>query len=146
LNDAGRADGFTPVEGRSQANCLQPGSASGAVSLARHSDATRVHPVRGNITAPQIFVDGRKHPDDPDPTLRPLIGHYEGQTLVVDTRQVQRQVLVDFRGHPPGEAAHARALRARTRLLAVETTIDDPTYYAKPFTIKLRRACVPAKS
>src|SRR6476660_3303255 len=41
----------------------------------------------GNIHSyRQIFVDGRKHPEDPDPTwYGHSVAHYEGQTLVVDT-------------------------------------------------------------
>ena len=34
----------------------------------------------------QIFMDGRKYPDDPNPTwYGHSIGHWEGKTLVVDT-------------------------------------------------------------
>jgi hypothetical protein len=34
----------------------------------------------------QIFTDGRRHPDDPDLTFNGhSIGHWEGETLVVDT-------------------------------------------------------------
>src|SRR5215510_2273556 len=34
----------------------------------------------------RIFTDGRKHPDDPDPTFNGhSIGHWEGDTLIVDT-------------------------------------------------------------
>ena len=41
----------------------------------------------GNIHSyRQIFIDGRKHPADPDPTwYGHSIGRYEGQTLVVNT-------------------------------------------------------------
>ncbi len=34
----------------------------------------------------RIYTDGRNHPPDPDPTFHGhSIGHWEGQTLVVDT-------------------------------------------------------------
>ena len=47
----------------------------------------------------QIFVDGRKHPDDPDPTwYGHSVGHYEGQTLVVDTVGFNDKFWFDFRG------------------------------------------------
>ena len=93
----------------------------------------------GNIHSyRQIFVDGRKHPDDPDPTwYGHSVGHYEGQTLVVDTVGFNDKFWFDFRGHPHSEKLHTLERYTRTNLgtLTVETTIDDPTYYSKPFTV-----------
>lgn len=94
----------------------------------------------GNIHSyRQIFVDGRKHPDDPDPTwYGNSIGHYEGQTLVVDTIGFNDKFWFDFRGHPHSEKLHTVERYTRTNFgtLVVETTIDDPTYYTMPFTVK----------
>jgi hypothetical protein len=93
----------------------------------------------GNIHSyRQIFVDGRKHPDDPDPTwYGHSVGHYEGQTLVVDTIGFNDKFWFDFRGHPHSEKLHTveRYTRSNLGTLVVETMIDDPTYYSKPFTI-----------
>jgi hypothetical protein len=93
----------------------------------------------GNIHSyRQIFVDGRKHPDDPDPTwYGNSIGHYEGQTLVVDTIGFNDKFWFDFRGHPHSEKLHTveRYTRTNAGTLMVETTIDDPTYYSRPFAI-----------
>ena len=93
----------------------------------------------GNIHSyRQIFLDGRKHPDDPDPTwYGHSVGHYEGQTLVVDTIGFNDKFWFDFRGHPHSEKLHTVERYTRTNLgtLVVETTITDPTYYTKPFTI-----------
>jgi len=93
----------------------------------------------GNIHSyRQIFVDGRKHPDDPDPTwYGHSIGHYEGQTLVVDTIGFNDKFWFDFRGHPHSEKLHTveRYTRSNLGALVVETTIDDPTYYTTPFTV-----------
>ena len=92
----------------------------------------------GNIHSyRQIFIDGRKHPADPDPTwYGNSIGHYEGQTLVVDSIGFNDKFWFDFRGHPHSEKLHTVELYTRTNMgtLVVETTIDDPTYYSKPFT------------
>jgi hypothetical protein len=92
----------------------------------------------GNIHSyRQIFVDGRKHPDDPDPTwYGHSVGHYEGQTLVVDSVGFNDKFWFDFRGHPHSEKLHTVERYTRTDLgtLVVETTIDDPTYYTRPFT------------
>jgi hypothetical protein len=93
----------------------------------------------GNIHSyRQIFVDGRKHPDDPDPTwYGHSIGHYEGGTLVVDTIGFNDKFWFDSTGRPHSEKLHTVERFTRTDLatLVVETTIDDPTYYTVPFTI-----------
>ena len=94
----------------------------------------------GNIHSyRQIFVDGRKHPEDPDPTwYGHSVGHYEGNTLVVDTVGFNDKFWFDFRGHPHREKLHTLERYTRTDMgsLVVETTITDPVYYTKPFTIK----------
>ena len=49
----------------------------GRVTLLGESDGNRLR---------RIYTDGRPHPADPDPTFHGhSIGHWEGQTLVVDT-------------------------------------------------------------
>jgi hypothetical protein len=94
----------------------------------------------GNIHSfRQIFVDGRKHPDDPDPTwYGHSIGHYEGgDTLVVDTVGYNDKFWFDFNGHPHTEQLHTIERYKRTDLgtLVIETEIIDPGAYTKPFTI-----------
>ena len=66
----------------------------------------------------RIFVDGRKHQEDPDPTYQgDSIGHWEGDTLVVDSIGFipnsyiapgdESQRPDAHRGaHPPGRARH----------------------------------------
>ena len=49
----------------------------GRVTILGESDGNRLR---------RIYTDGRGHPDDPDPTFHGhSIGHWEGDTLVVDT-------------------------------------------------------------
>ncbi len=62
----------------------------------------------GNIHSfRQIFIDGRKHPDDPDPTwYGHSIGHYEGDALVIDTIGFNDKFWFDFAGHPHTEQLH----------------------------------------
>jgi hypothetical protein len=94
----------------------------------------------GNIHSyRQIFMDGRKHPADPDPTwYGHSIGRWEGDTLVIDTVGFNDKFWFDFRGHPHSEKLHTLERYTRTDMgsLVVETTITDPVYYTKPFTIK----------
>jgi hypothetical protein len=43
----------------------------------------------------RIYLDGRRHPEDPDPSLHGhSIGHWEGETLVVDTIGVAPQAYI----------------------------------------------------
>jgi hypothetical protein len=52
----------------------------GRVTMLGESDGNRLR---------RIYTDGRAHPDDPDPTFHGhSIGHWEGNTLVVDTVDV----------------------------------------------------------
>jgi len=89
--------------------------------------------------ARQIYLDGRKHPED---SLSPFIGHsvgkWDGDTLVVDTVGFNDKTWLDFVGHPETEKMHVTERYRRKDLghLEVETTIDDPGAYKKPWTIK----------
>src|SRR5438876_1900911 len=93
----------------------------------------------GNIHSyRQIFLNRTKHPDDLDPTwYGDSIGHFEGNTLVVDTIGFNDKFWFDFRGHPHSEKLHTieRWTRKDLGTLVSEVTIDDPTYYTKPFTV-----------
>jgi len=93
----------------------------------------------GNIHSyRQIFMDGRKHPDDPDPTwYGHSIGKWEGDTLVVDTIGFNDKFWFDFRGHPHTEQLHTieRYTRKDLGTLENKVTIIDPVDYSKPFTL-----------
>ena len=95
-----------------------------------------------------IYTDGRGHPqgDDLDPTwMGHSIGHWEGDTLVVDTIGINDKTWLDEIGHP-----HTDALRITERIhrvdqntLAMDLSFDDPKAYTKPWsgqkTFKLRK-------
>jgi hypothetical protein len=93
----------------------------------------------GNIHSyRQIFMDGRKHPPDPDPTwYGHSIGWWEGDTLVIDTVGYNDKFWFDRRGHPHTEKLHTieRWTRKDFGHLENRITIDDPGAYAKPFTL-----------
>jgi hypothetical protein len=92
----------------------------------------------GNIHSfRQIFMNG-KHPADPDPTwYGHSTGTWDGDSLVVDTVGFNDKFWFDFRGHPHTEQLHTIERYTRTSLAAmtVETTINDPGAYTKPFTV-----------
>jgi hypothetical protein len=93
-----------------------------------------------------IFTDGRELPDDPNPTwLGYSVGHWDGDTLVVDTAGFNDRSWLDIEGHP-----HTEALRVTERFrrrdfghMDLEMTIDDPKAFTRPFTLKINKTLVP---
>ena len=88
----------------------------------------------------QVFMDGRKHPVDPDPTwMGHSIGFYENNksTLVIDTIGYNDKWWFDRRGHPHTEQLHTIEKWTRYDYGHMENkvTIDDPGAYTKPFTV-----------
>ena len=87
-----------------------------------------------------ISMDGRQHPtgDALNPTyLGDSIGHWEGDTLVVDVVGFNENTLLDYFGHPHTEKMHVveRFTRPNKGTLHYEAMIDDPGAYTKPFTV-----------
>jgi hypothetical protein len=94
----------------------------------------------------QIFLDGRAHPKDPNPTwLGHSIGHWEEDTLVVDSVGFNGKGWVGFSGQPATEMLHIVERYRRPDLghLAIEITVDDPAAYVKPWTMKKVSALAP---
>ena len=87
----------------------------------------------------QVFLDGRGHPKDPNPLwMGHSIGHWEGDTLVIDTVGFDDRSWLDTAGHPHTEMMHVieRFRRPDLGHLEIEFTIDDPGAYAKPWKIE----------
>ena len=87
----------------------------------------------------QIFMDGRKHPVDPEPTwFGHSIGWYEKDTLVIDTVGFNDKFWLDRRGTPHTEQLHTveRWTRVDAGHLVREVTIDDPGAFSRPFTLR----------
>ena len=100
----------------------------------------------GNIHSyRQIFMNA-KHPEDPDPTwFGHSVGHWEGNTLIVDTVGFNDKFWFDYKGHPHTEKLHTIERYARTDEghMAIEVTIDDPGTYTQPFTTIGRATLMP---
>jgi len=130
-----------------EANCLPTGVPRIApypwqiVRVPPSGDATHIYFLfEGNIHSyRQIFMDGRGHPEDVDPTwYGHSIGRWEGDTLVVDTVGYNDRFWFDFAGHPHSEQLHTieRYTRTDYGTLENEVTIIDPGAYERPFTLK----------
>jgi hypothetical protein len=86
-----------------------------------------------------IPTDGREHPKNLDPTwLGNSVGHWEGDTLVVDSIGFNDKTRLDTIGHPHSDQLHIveRFTRADAMHIAYEVTVDDPKTFSKPFTNK----------
>jgi len=95
-----------------------------------------------DTTFRQVYTDGRKLPDDPQPSwLGYSVGKWEGDSLVVDTIGFNDRGWLDARGHTHSEALHLteRFHRLDFGHMEVRLTIDDPETYTRPFTVLLKQ-------
>jgi hypothetical protein len=87
-----------------------------------------------------VFADGRQAPDNRAPTsFGYSLGHWEGDTLVVDTKGFIDDTWLDFRGHPSTEALHIieRYMRRDFGHMDIQFTVDDSKTYLKPWTVTM---------
>jgi hypothetical protein len=87
----------------------------------------------------QIYLDGRPHPKEPDPRwYGHSVGHWEGDTLVVDRVDFEEGVWLDQEAHPHSDKLHVTERYRRVDLghLETEVTVEDPGVLAKPWTLK----------
>lgn len=86
----------------------------------------------------QIFLDGRRHPANLQPTwMGHSIGRWEKDTLVVDTIGFNDKAWLEG-NRPQTEQLHVieRYRRIDRGQMSVELTIDDPGAYTRPWTIR----------
>jgi hypothetical protein len=91
----------------------------------------------------QIFMDGRKLANDINPTwLGYSTGGWDGDTLVIETSGFNGLTWLDTaQGHPATEALHVQERFRRTSFgnLEIQSTIDDPKAYTKPWTTTVQK-------
>ena len=132
---------------RTRSNCSPPGMPR-IMRLAQYPYEFLFTP--GRVTINQeawmqtrtIWTDGRAHKEDPDPTfMGDSIGHWEGDTLVVDTIGISDQVELDT-GMPHSAQFH---LTERIHLspddpdvLVNEMRMEDPEALEEPFSVTVR--------
>ncbi len=90
----------------------------------------------------QIFTDGRSLPSDPDPWWYGYsTGHWDGDTLVVETAGFRDMGWLDVEGSPLSEQGHIteRYRRPDFGHLQIDVTINDPKSYTKPWTVSVRQ-------
>jgi hypothetical protein len=94
----------------------------------------------------QILMDGRSLPVNPNPAwMGYSVGHWDKDTLVVESAGFNDRTWLDFSGHPHTEALHVteRFRRKDFGHMQLEITFDDPKAYFKPWTISVNVNYVP---
>jgi hypothetical protein len=89
-------------------------------------------------TVRHVFTDGRKHPEDITPTyMGDSIGHWDGDTFVVDTVGFNGKTWLDRAGRPHSDQLHVieRFHRMNERDLELDITMEDPIALAKPWQV-----------
>ena len=84
-----------------------------------------------------IYTDGREHPANPRPTFfGHSVGHWEGDTLVIDTVGMNERFWMNREGLPHTEQLHLieRVTRVDFDSLDYTVTVDDPGAYDAPWT------------
>lgn len=92
--------------------------------------------IGGPHTFRTIYMDGRAHPADWEPTnYGHSTGKWEGNTLVVDTVGYNEEFWMDRRGLPHTEQLHTieRFTRTDKNTIDYRITMEDPGAYTKPF-------------
>ena len=93
----------------------------------------------GGDPARQIPIDGRSLPEHPEPSwMGTSAGHWEDDTLVVETTGFNERAWLDGFGHPRSETMRIteRYRRRDVGHIDLEMTFDDPKYYTRPFGFK----------
>jgi hypothetical protein len=95
----------------------------------------------GNSGIRQIFIDGRGAPDnDPQPWWYGYShGWWEGDELVVETTNFRDRGWLDVSGSPLTDKGRIieRYRRPSYGYMEIDVTIDDPTAYTRPFTVRV---------
>ena len=84
-----------------------------------------------------VPTDGRALPDDLVPSWRGTsVGHWEGDTLVIETAGFNGRTWLDTARNPLSEDLRLTIRMARPAYdrMSFEVTMQDPQYYSRPFT------------
>jgi len=91
----------------------------------------------GPQTFHAIYMDGRPHPKNLTPSYYGhSVGHWEGDTLVVDSVGFNERFWMERQGAPHTDQLHLieRFTRLDSSNIKIEVTIDDPGAYTKTWT------------
>ena len=89
----------------------------------------------------QVFLDGRPLPQDPNPTwMGYSVGHWDGDTLVIESAGYNDRTWLDIDGNPHSEALHMteRWRRPDFGHLEIEKTLEDPKALAERWVVRVK--------
>jgi hypothetical protein len=134
--------------GAPEADCIQPGMPGFwvgpyAFEILQNTKQINLFQESWEQTR-RIYLDGRKHPspDDADPLYQGhSVGHWEGDTLVVDTVNVAPETKLMGAAHSDKLSISERFHLVRPDILDIQVTVQDLDALAEPWVItrKLRR-------
>ncbi len=89
----------------------------------------------------EIHMDGREHPplNELNPTyFGHSVGHWKGDTLVIDTIGYNEKTWIDYNGHMHTEQLHTVEYITRPfkEVMHYQSVIDDPGAYTAPWTVQ----------
>lgn len=86
----------------------------------------------------QVFLDGRSHPPDPNPTwYGHSVGRWEGDMLAVDTVGFNDRSWILVYPHTEQLRTTERYRRPEYGRLEIQVVFDDPGAFARPWTMNL---------
>lgn len=93
----------------------------------------------------RIYTDGRKLPEDPDPQFNGnSVGHWEGDTLVIETVGLDPATTLMTAVHPTEQTKIVERIKmVDANTLMDEMTITDPTLFTVPYKTTLGFAARP---
>ncbi|MCP5143754.1 MAG: hypothetical protein H6978_02905 [Gammaproteobacteria bacterium] len=98
-----------------------------------------------NASYRQVFLDGRPLPEEPFPAWNGYsVGHWEGDTLVIESNGFRDELWLDLAGSPLTDEARIteRLTRKDYGHLDIEVTVNDPKAYTRPWTVTLHQEIV----
>jgi len=87
-----------------------------------------------------IPMDGRPHPQRVEPSfMGDSVGHWEGDTFVVETIGLNDKTWLDTAGHQHSDQMRVieRFTRTDPGTIQYEVTIDDPNVYTRPWKVSI---------
>jgi hypothetical protein len=140
LTEQARAAAARPGEQGAHANCIPVTAPTLMVYPVASQVEIETGAVRFHIdwmsSERVVHLDGRPHPDPAVPTLHGhSIGHWDGDTLVVDTTQFAAHPDGNALGLPSGPRKHLTErfrLSEDRRHLEYEARLEDPDYLIEP--------------
>jgi hypothetical protein len=86
-----------------------------------------------------VPTDGRPHPSDMEPSyLGDSVGHWEGDTLVIDVRSFNDRTWLGYGAthHSDQMQVTERLTRVNADTIAYEAVVTDPGVFTKPWTVR----------